>query len=91
MNIEGKLNQVKLMLESILSDPRVPRNIKRVVNEAINYLNDETMEIEVKTSAAISVLDEISTDVHMPLYTRTQIWNIVTILEEIRNEVRKKK
>ena len=80
VNVEMKLNQAKLMLENILSDPRVPRNIKRAVQEALNYLADENMEIEIRASSAISVLDEISTDVNMPLYTRTQIWNIICLI-----------
>jgi len=86
MNAEMKINQAKLMLEGILNDPRVPRNVKRVVQEALDYLNNESIEPEVRASSAITNLDEISTDVNLPLYARTQIWNIVTVLEEARRE-----
>ena len=78
------------MMDIIINDRTVPRNIRAAVENAKNQLNSNEEEI-VKISAAISILDEITNDPNMPLYTRTQIWNIVSQLEEMRRELEKKK
>ncbi|HLD48861.1 MAG TPA: UPF0147 family protein, partial [archaeon] len=44
--------------------------------------------MDVRINTAISLLEEISNDPNIPIYTRTQIWNIVSMLE-VMNEQRK--
>jgi len=63
----------------------VPRNIRNMILEAKNSLNDKKLESAVKISNAISILDEVSNDPNIPVYARTQIWNIVSMLE-VANE-----
>jgi uncharacterized protein (UPF0147 family) len=33
------------------------------------------------------MLDEITNDPNMPMYARTKIWNVVSLLEEKRREL----
>ena len=75
------------MLEEILEERGVPKNIKRAVEESKNYLVNDKMQAEVKISAAIHCLDEITNDPNMPIYIRTKIWNIMSILEQIRSRL----
>ncbi len=81
-----EFKDVVQLLERIINDRTVPRNIRRATEEAKNALlgNDAP---EVKISTAIHILDEIINDPNMPMYTRTQIWNIVSILEAKRREL----
>ena len=76
------------LLEEIINDRTVPRNIRRAVEESKNVLNDEKVQPEVKISTAIQILDEIINDPNMPLYARTKIWNIVSILEHARRSLK---
>jgi hypothetical protein len=76
------------LLDQIINDRTVPKNIRRVVEESKNSLNDENMQPEVRISTAIHLLDEIINDPNMPLYTRTKIWNIMSILEQIRRTLK---
>lgn len=71
------------ILERIINDRTVPRNIREAVERAKNELNSKGEE-ELKISNAIVMLDEISNDPNMPLYTRTQIWNAVSLLEQMK-------
>jgi len=48
---------------------------------------DGSTSDELKISAAVSTLDEIINDPNMPMYTRTQIWNIVSMLEQLRRQL----
>ncbi|OYT56411.1 MAG: hypothetical protein B6U68_03400 [Candidatus Aenigmarchaeota archaeon ex4484_14] len=81
---------INKLLDQIRDDRTVPRNIRASVEEAKAHLNDEKKDIAVRINSAISLLDEISNDSNIPLYTRTQIWNIVSMLE-VMNERHKEK
>jgi len=85
--MDKKLEPIIKALVGITEDRTVPRNIKRVVEEAKISLEDKKSDIDIRLSSAISNLDEIINDPNMPMYTRTQIWNIVTMLENIRKEI----
>lgn len=69
------------LLKQVAEDRSVPRNIRAKVEESIAALQNEKEDIKVRINTAISNLDEISNDPNIPMYTRTQVWNIVTALE----------
>ncbi|HLD38944.1 MAG TPA: UPF0147 family protein [archaeon] len=75
---------ISKLLDEINDDRTVPRNIRNMVQEAKDNLNGK-QELAVRINAAISLLDEVSNDTNIPTYTRTQIWNIVSMLE-VMNE-----
>jgi len=73
------------LLKEIIEDRTVPRNIRAAVEEARkNITEDDGREWDVRVSTAISILDEITNDPNIPSYTRTQIWNIVTMMEMVK-------
>ncbi|MDI6806527.1 MAG: UPF0147 family protein [Candidatus Aenigmarchaeota archaeon] len=74
------------IMERILKDRTVPKNIRIAVENSKNVL-ESSDEPTVKISTAIQILDEVINDPNMPMYTRTHIWNIVSILEEKRKEL----
>ena len=82
---EMKLNQVTTLLNRIIVDSGIPRNIRRAAFEALKMLNDKSLSPGVRAANAVSVLDEISQDPNMPSYARTMIWNIIAILSSIRD------
>jgi len=71
------------LLDQILNDRTVPKNIRKAAEDSKNVLNTNESD-EVRISTAIHILDEIINDPNMPMYTRTKIWNAVSILEEMR-------
>ena len=76
------------LLTQILEDRTVPRNIRAAAEEAKKELTERTENgWDIRLSSAISVLDEIINDPNMPMYTRTQIWNIVSMLEAVKREL----
>ncbi|MEK6887734.1 MAG: UPF0147 family protein [Candidatus Aenigmatarchaeota archaeon] len=78
------METISKLLDEINDDRTVPRNIRNMVQEAKDNLNGK-QELAVRINAAISILDEVSNDSNIPTYTRTQIWNIVSMLE-VMNE-----
>ncbi|MDI6798431.1 MAG: UPF0147 family protein [Candidatus Aenigmarchaeota archaeon] len=81
-----ELKHVFELLDKIINDRTVPKNIRKAVEDSKAVLNSNDTP-EVRISTAIHILDEIINDPNMPMYTRTQIWNIVSMLEERRREL----
>ena len=82
---EAKIRNAIAMLMRIVNDASVPRNIRRVATEAINQLRAQNLSAGVRAANAIHVLEEISQDPNMPVHTRIAIWNVVTLLETVRD------
>jgi hypothetical protein len=79
----AELEPVIEMLDTIISDRTVPKNIRRAVERSKSVLGSND-PLELRISAAIHTLDEIIDDPNIPMYTRTQIWNVVSLLEQKR-------
>lgn len=82
-----KLKTVAEILQQIADDRTVPRNIRAVADESLNALAGEG-SVNLRISTAISLLDDIINDPNMPMYTRTQIWNVVSMLEQKGSEIK---
>ena len=70
------------LIEQIVNDRTVPRNIRARCQESIEILKDGG-DVAIRISTVISNMDEVSNDPNIPMYTRTQVWNIVSILESM--------
>lgn len=79
-------DEIIILLEQIIDDRTVPKNIRKAAEDSKIILSGAD-SAEVKISTAIGILDEITNDPNMPMYTRTQIWNAVSILEQKRREL----
>ncbi|MCS7364840.1 MAG: UPF0147 family protein [archaeon GB-1867-035] len=82
---ENKIQQAITLLQRIVEDTTVPRNIRRAASEAIKALQSTRYTPGVRASNAIGILEEISQDPNMPTHTRVQLWNITSILETIKD------
>ncbi|NIM47375.1 MAG: hypothetical protein GTN40_04445 [Candidatus Aenigmarchaeota archaeon] len=71
------------LIEQIVNDRTVPRNIRTRCQESIEVLKDGG-DVAIRISTVISNMDEVSNDPNIPMYTRTQVWNIVSILESMQ-------
>jgi len=76
------LDEILSMINFLLEDTTLPRNIKRVIQEAKNTLLSE-QDFQTKVSSAIQMLVEVSEDVNMPSHIRTYVWDILMRLESI--------
>ncbi len=72
------------LIQQIANDRTVPRNIRTKCEDSIKTLQNEREDLPIRINTVISTLDDISNDPNIPIYTRTQVWNIVSILESIQ-------
>jgi len=82
---QSRINQALAMLNEVAQDNTTPRNIRRAAKEAADALQATEHSLGVRASNAISILDEISQDPNMPPYTRVKLWNVVSVIEAIKD------
>ena len=82
MSDEKEIEGVVEVLSELGGDGGVPRNVQEKLEETIKVLKEKT-ELKIRVNKALHELDEVADDPNLQQYTRTQIWNVVSILEKI--------
>jgi uncharacterized protein (UPF0147 family) len=81
----NNLQQVETILQDIMGDDTVPRNIREKISRAIKLIEQGSEDYDFLRDSLTEVLDSVVQDPNLPLYTRTQIWNTVLLLESVQN------
>ena len=84
-NREEKIRQIIYLMDMLMGDMGVPRNIKKAVEEAKRRLQEKGEPV-VRAGGAIYSLGEVSEDINLPPHGRTQIWQILSALETIKDQ-----
>ncbi len=71
------------VLDQIVNDDSVPRNIRRSADSIKNVLSNEKESLPRRAASVIYSLDEIGNDPNVPIHTRTLIWGLSSRLESI--------
>jgi hypothetical protein len=79
----GKIDKAIELLENIINDRGVPRNVKASIEASIKSIKSDNESDSVKISTLVSILDDASNDTNISLYARTKIWDVVSKLEEL--------
>ncbi len=77
------IESIKPVLDELKDDAAVPRNVRLKIEKIAELLNGET-EVQIKVSKALNELEEIADDVNLQSYTRTQVWNVISVLEKVK-------
>jgi len=77
------MEEVIHLLDNILNDRGVPKNVKESVEESLQMLRSGS-DNDVKVAEAAAVLDDVSNDPNLTSYGRTLLWNAITKLEELK-------
>jgi uncharacterized protein (UPF0147 family) len=82
---EEKIKQALIVLNEVSEDSTTPRNIRRAAKDSMAALQTAEFTPAVRASNAISLLDEILQDPNMPPYTRVKLWNVMSLIEAIKD------
>ena len=82
---ETRIKQAVAVLGLVSEDTTTPRNIRRAAKNAIDVLQTGEYTPAVRASNAVSILDEILQDPNMPPYTRVKLWNVMSLIEAIKD------
>ena len=76
---------VENLLNGMLGDRSVPRNIKRVAQRSINELHNEENSVGIRASNVMYMVDDLAQDANIPFHARTTVYRIISILEKIKD------
>ncbi len=82
---EERIRQAVAVLEQVSEDTTTPRNIRRAAKDSVSALLGTEFTPAVRASNAISLMDEILQDPNMPQYTRVKLWNVMSVIEAIKD------
>lgn len=88
IEVEQILDEVKSLLSRICADLGVPRNIRKIGQESIDTLeklDDKENSPAIVASTSVSLLEDIIQDLNCPAHTRTAIYQILSLLEQVRD------
>lgn len=80
-----RMRQAMAVLGLVSEDNTTPRNIRRAAKDSMNALQNPEFTPAVRASNAISLLDDILQDPNMPPYSRVKLWNVMSLLEAIKD------
>jgi len=79
-----KVGDVVEIVNEIVEDPTLPKNIKAKLEEIVAELKETNpKDIRLRADKCIHELDSISSDVNLQPFVRTQLWSIVSMLEAL--------
>ncbi len=82
--MEQRIKEVLELLDFLIQDPSIPKNVRKALEKAKGYLNEEDKELVVRATSAIYEIDEIVDDTNLPHYARTHIWRLLSSLESLK-------
>ncbi len=77
-----QVQAVIVFLKELMQDNTMPRNVRDKISNIAHILSSNE-DVNISKDRAISELDDISNDVNLKSYTRTQIWSVVSMLEKL--------
>ncbi|OKY77687.1 MAG: hypothetical protein BTN85_0155 [Candidatus Methanohalarchaeum thermophilum] len=86
MSDDEKIEECTNILDKIINDNSIPKNIRRAAKNAKNELLSGEGDLTVRATNAISELNEVNDDPNIPIHARTEIWNAISILEGLTVE-----
>ena len=80
---DEKIKEIIDILLQIEGDFSIPKNIRFRIKNAIIALKEGDQSIALKVNKSLQELDALDEETNIPVFTRTQIWNVVSSLESI--------
>ncbi len=77
--------KVDYLLNGMIKDRGVPRNIKRVAQKGIDELQRDDDTPAVLASNVMYMITDLSQDANIPFHSRTTIYRIISLLENIKD------
>ncbi len=81
------LQDIKAILRELADDRKIPKNVRAVIEDAIKELNKEELPAKTRVNTVITMLEEVSNDPNLQPFSRTEIWNVVSMLEMIQKDL----
>ena len=76
------LTQIYQALAILMDDAGVPKNVKLRLSGMMSEL-DSSSNVPIVVNKMLYELEELSNDINLQPFVRTQLWNIASMLETV--------
>ena len=76
------LSEILVLMRELEQDTGISNITKEKIANSIETLNGD-LDLSVRASKVIHEIEEVSQKNNIESYTRTQLWNIVSLLEKL--------
>ncbi|MEA3515341.1 MAG: UPF0147 family protein [Nanoarchaeota archaeon] len=76
------IEEIKACINELNGDSSTPKNVCNKVGEVLSLLESDG-DMSINVSKALNILEELSDDINIESFTRTQLWNLVSLLEKV--------
>jgi len=80
MNFE--MSQIVDSMKELSEDMTLPRNVKQKIEFVVEIL-ENSGDLSMKVSKAIHEIEDLVEDKNLQAYSRTQLFNIISLLETL--------
>lgn len=77
-----ELQTITNSLIEIKNDYLIPKNVREKIEETIIILNNNS-DLSIKINKALDLLGDVADDINLQSFTRTKVWDIVSLLEKL--------
>lgn len=81
------LNNIITLLDDLIGDQSIPRNLRRSVNGAKERLMNKKESLDLRIAGAIFILEELVNDPNLPIHARSSIFTIIGKLEALSSSI----
>ena len=81
----AELKKVLDVIEDLCKDASLSKNVRNVFEEIRVIISGEDKDTDIKIDTALQEIEALSLDPNLSAHTRTQIWNLTSILESANN------
>jgi uncharacterized protein (UPF0147 family) len=78
-----KFSKVEQTMRMMLEDNTTPRTVRDKITNMIAYLGKPEQDDQRKIATVLSEIEDISSDVNIPPFVRTQLYSIASQLESL--------
>ena len=76
-----EIKQALAIFDEICEDCSIPKNVRESIREISKMLKNKEQSMDLIIDTVMQRIDELNNDSNLPMYTRTQMWSVVSLLE----------
>lgn len=77
---EQEIGGIIETLKELSEDMEIPKNVKTRIDETLDVMGDD-IDISLRIHKVLQTLEEVVEDKNLQPFSRTQIYNIISLLE----------
>lgn len=86
-DFEQEKQNILDLIEVLLTDAMIPKNVKNSLIGIRTNIEKEGKNI-IKLSESIYTLQDISEDPNLPLNAKSDVWQLLNILEKVKEQIK---